>query len=216
LSAVSLELRAWLVPWLVRRRRLFGRSGRRRDLANVWATEGDMTLAEAKFLYELAREATGGCIVEIGTFRGKSTVACALGARAGGGVRVYAVDPFEPFVGACGGRFGPADRPHLLRNLLLAGVADNVWLLHADSALVTAAWRAPVALLWVDGDHAYEAVRRDVELWLPFVTPGGTVALHDSTDPKLGVRRVVEELVAERVLERVRVVESISVLRKIA
>ncbi|HJQ84974.1 MAG TPA: class I SAM-dependent methyltransferase [Candidatus Binatia bacterium] len=210
------DLLGWVEPWYRFRRRLGRRRGRARDLAKVRATGGRMTAAECEALYDLAREAKDGCIVEIGTFRGKSTVACALGARAGGGARVWAVDPFIPFVGACGGRFGPGDKVALLRNLLLADVAEQVWMLHAPSTQAAAGWREPIALLWLDGDHTYEAVRSDLDAWAPFVVAGGTVAFHDSLDPALGPRRLIEELLARGGWERVRVVDTLTVLRKTA
>ncbi len=34
-------------------------------------------------------------------------------------------------------------------------------------------------LLWIDGDHAYESVKRDFELYAPRVRPGGLIAFHD-------------------------------------
>jgi predicted O-methyltransferase YrrM len=34
-------------------------------------------------------------------------------------------------------------------------------------------------LLFIDGDHSYEGVRRDYELYGPLVAPGGVVAFHD-------------------------------------
>jgi predicted O-methyltransferase YrrM len=34
-------------------------------------------------------------------------------------------------------------------------------------------------LLFIDGDHSYEGVRRDWELYSPLVRPGGLIALHD-------------------------------------
>jgi predicted O-methyltransferase YrrM len=37
----------------------------------------------------------------------------------------------------------------------------------------------PVDVLFVDGDHAYEGVARDYELYAPLVRPGGIVAFHD-------------------------------------
>ena len=33
--------------------------------------------------------------------------------------------------------------------------------------------------LFIDGDHTYEGVKRDVELYRPLVRPGGLIALHD-------------------------------------
>jgi len=37
----------------------------------------------------------------------------------------------------------------------------------------------PVDFLFLDGDHRYESVRRDFELYEPLVRPGGIIALHD-------------------------------------
>lgn len=37
----------------------------------------------------------------------------------------------------------------------------------------------PIDFLFVDGDHSYDGVRRDYELYAPLVRPGGTIAFHD-------------------------------------
>jgi cephalosporin hydroxylase len=37
----------------------------------------------------------------------------------------------------------------------------------------------PVDFLFVDGDHSYDAVKRDYELWSPLVRHGGLIAFHD-------------------------------------
>jgi cephalosporin hydroxylase len=37
----------------------------------------------------------------------------------------------------------------------------------------------PVDFLFVDGDHSYDAVKRDYELWSPLVRRGGLIAFHD-------------------------------------
>jgi predicted O-methyltransferase YrrM len=36
-----------------------------------------------------------------------------------------------------------------------------------------------IDLLFIDGDHSYEGVRRDYELYAPLVSAGGLIALHD-------------------------------------
>lgn len=40
----------------------------------------------------------------------------------------------------------------------------------------------PLDLLFIDGDHAYESVRTDYELYAPLVRPGGLIAFHDIVD----------------------------------
>lgn len=37
----------------------------------------------------------------------------------------------------------------------------------------------PIDFLYIDGDHTYEGVRRDYELYAPLVRPGGLIAFHD-------------------------------------
>jgi predicted O-methyltransferase YrrM len=53
----------------------------------------------------------------------------------------------------------------------------------------------PVDFLFIDGDHSYEGVKRDFELWSPLVRPGGLVAFHDMRpDHPDGVPRLWAEL----------------------
>jgi predicted O-methyltransferase YrrM len=33
--------------------------------------------------------------------------------------------------------------------------------------------------LFIDGDHSYDGVRQDFEMYAPLVRPGGLVAMHD-------------------------------------
>lgn len=47
--------------------------------------------------------------------------------------------------------------------------------------------------VYLDGDHAYEAVCRDLELWWPVVTDIGILAGHDFHDSQPGVVKAVTE-----------------------
>ena len=38
---------------------------------------------------------------------------------------------------------------------------------------------APVDVLFIDGDHSYEGVKQDYEMYRPLVRPGGMIAFHD-------------------------------------
>jgi predicted O-methyltransferase YrrM len=57
----------------------------------------------------------------------------------------------------------------------------------------------PVDFLFIDGDHSYDGVRRDYEMYAPLVRPGGLVAFHDVA-PRFsagtGVPRFWDELKA--------------------
>jgi predicted O-methyltransferase YrrM len=53
---------------------------------------------------------------------------------------------------------------------------------HADSTrdrLVELLAGQPLDFLFIDGDHSYEGVRTDFELYGPLVREGGLIALHD-------------------------------------
>jgi hypothetical protein len=159
----------------------------------------------AVLLYDLARQVCEGCIVEVGSYRGRSTVVLARGAEHGHGARVYAVEPHEPFVGPRGGEFGPEDRAAFFRNMVRTGAYRTVRLLNTSSEVLAPGWKEPVALLWLDGDHSYEGVRRDFDAWAPHLLPRCDLVLDDTDDPELGPQRLVEELTGTEWVEVARV-----------
>jgi predicted O-methyltransferase YrrM len=187
-----------------------------RELGLVLSTEGMLAPEEAQ---ELATLAAGvpqtEAIVEVGSFRGRSTVALALGSLNGHNAPVFAIEPHEPFRGPLGGHFGPADRRMFFSNLLAAGVVEQVRLVNLTSEVVAAGWRQPLGLLWIDGDHNYAAVRRDVDCWEPHLVPFGVIAFHDAMHPDLGPFQVVHELLSDSRFEPVKAIAQIAVLRKL-
>jgi predicted O-methyltransferase YrrM len=169
-----------------------------RKLDVVMSIEGQISREEARRLIELARSTMPGrIIVEIGTYRGRSTIALAFGSLLGSANRVYAVDPHLEFQGVLGGWFDPQDQEELYRNLVRAGVGRIVAVVSLASRVVARCWaERNIGLLWIDGDHSYAAVREDYESWEPFVADGGIVAFHDSSVP--GVVKVLHELSQEK------------------
>lgn len=172
------------------------RRGLDAELELVESVEGWLAREEVALLIGLAeRVPREQAIVEIGNYRGRSTTALALGARRGGGAQVYSVDPHVAFVGPLGGRFGREDQQELYANLARAGVGAFVSVVGLDSRAVAASWRgAPVGLLFIDGDHRYEAVRADLAAWQPHLAPGAVVAFDDADFPD--VARAIAELEA--------------------
>ena len=176
-------------------------------------TEGMTSFEEAKLLYELAREVRSGCIVEVGAYRGRTTVALGRGSLDGHRVPVFAIEPHQIFTGVLGGRFGPADAGAFHRAMLETGCYHVVRLVSLSSEQVVQDWRLPVALLWIDGDHRYEGVRRDFESWRPHLINGATVVFDDAADPSIGPRRLITELLATGGYDAVEEFGKITVLR---
>jgi predicted O-methyltransferase YrrM len=176
-------------------------------------TEGMTSLEEAKLLYDLAREVRSGCIVEVGAYRGRTTVALGRGSLDGHQVPVFSIEPHQTFTGVLGGRFGPADAGAYYRAILETGCYHVVRLVSLSSEQVTPGWRSPVSLLWIDGDHRYEGVRRDFESWRPHLIQGATIVFDDADNPSIGPYRLVAELLAAGGYEKVGEFGKIMVLR---
>ena len=52
---------------------------------------------------------------------------------------------------------------------------------------------ASIDFLMVDGDHSYEAVKKDIENYLPKMRSGGLIVLDDSYEP--GIQQAISETV---------------------
>jgi len=160
----------------------------------VMSIEGWLSFEEAVNLYKLAQRCNDGCIVEVGSYRGKSTLALGLGALAGYKVNVYAVDPHQVFTGAYGAAFGPDDRRAFMYNLAGSDAYHVVHLVNLRSEIISPGWKEPVSLLWIDGDHSYEGVKRDWYCWLPHLSDKATVVFDDALDQNLGPSRLLQEI----------------------
>ena len=158
------------------------------DLAHTMAlvedVEGWMSPGQASTLFDAARRCpSDGTIVEIGSFRGRSTIV--LATAAGPGVRVIAIDPHA------GNDRGPQeldgfvdeaedDHAVFLENLRRADVGDRVEHLRMYSDAALAAVEGPIDVLYIDGAHRYGPALADILQWGVRVRPGGTLLIHDS------------------------------------
>jgi predicted O-methyltransferase YrrM len=168
---------------------------------------GWLTDEEGEALYELAKRCTGrGVIVEIGSWKGKSTICLGRGSRAGNGVRIYAVDPHADY------RFGD-----FRENIERAAIAELVTPVASLSQPAADDFHEPIELLFVDGSHEEALVREDFDKWVPKVIDGGWVAFHDTTWTA-GPRRVVGERIyrSSEFKDVQFVVGSTTVARKVA
>lgn len=133
--------------------------------------------------------------MEIGSFRGRSTAALAEGAlRNPVRPAVFAIEPHDDFQGILGGRFGPNDRVSFFRNLDRAGLLAHVHLVNLPAEQVAPGFGQSIGLLWIDGNHAFESVCRDFDLWRRHLLTGASVAFHDTLLPDLGPSILVSQL----------------------
>lgn len=148
---------------------------------------------EGELLYQLAKKSKGN-IVEIGSWKGRSTIWLAKGMLASKKKFrfVYAVDPHENMeagdVRLAGKSYG-----EFLKNLVRAKVREEVIPVVKTSAVAVATWTEKVGLVFIDGSHNYEDVAYDFLMWSKFVGEGGYIALHDTIGYE-GPKRVMLEV----------------------
>lgn len=58
-----------------------------------------------------------------------------------------------------------------------------------------------LGLVYLDGDHSYEGVKKDVQAYWIKLVVGGILATHDWNDPNYGTKKYFEEFAVENNLE---------------
>jgi predicted O-methyltransferase YrrM len=184
-----------------------------REVADVYEVAGMLTHEEVDFLYRLGQvNHCQGVIVEIGSFKGKSTIALARGAAASHRAKVYAIDPhrIQPEEG-----YLEDTEAEFFANIKKGGVDEQVVPMIMTSEAAAKGWDKPVRLLWIDGDHRYEPSKLDFTLWEPYVVNGGIIAMHD-TIRKKGPKRVLwEKVFRSGRFQEIAIIDNITAMRKV-
>ena len=132
-----------------------------------------MNIAEGALLYKYALKKQNTIMVEIGRKYGGST-ALILSAICEG--HLYSIDIVE----------------HSQVHDNIKGLEDKVTLINMKSHRVD--WNDAIGLLFVDGDHSYEGVKRDIDKYTPFVEVGGYVIMHDVVGKKKNLQSIIRKL----------------------
>ena len=118
-------------------------------------------------------------VVEIGAaFGGSTTILLVSLARQ---AQLWSIDPFVTHQGwkasqeECRARVS-----RFLRAIERERLTDNWTLVAKPSYEVVKDWNRGIDMVFIDGDHHYDAVKRDFEDWYPYVKKGGKLLIHDS------------------------------------
>jgi len=155
--------------------------------------QGWMSWEELAYLAEKAKSAT--CVVELGSWKGRSTKAMAMTCKG----KIYAVDSWR---GSTEGDATGVEAEQRGRETIKGEFYDNVAIEHKN-VVVTDCEHAfagtslkhlagTVDFAFVDGDHSFEHVKRDILTCLDLMAPGGILSGHDLNEP--GVAKAVNEL----------------------
>ncbi len=175
-------------------------------IPHVEEIEGWLLLVEAVELFSLAKQLTTSnpVICEIGTWKGRSAYVFASAAKENNGL-VYCIDPFN----------GDGDRPSKrsyqekiqsltipLKNLFentmkYYSLLDRIITIPLPSQEARLIFKeTKIDLLFIDGNHDYEAVKKDYELWSPLISSNSVIVLHDVGAVHVsGPKKVWEECV---------------------
>lgn len=171
--------------------------------------DGLILNSEGIKLYSLAEKYSKlGCIVEIGSFKGKSTICLAKGSKDGANRKVYAIDPHTGE--------GDWQKEHgktwtfdeFIQNVKNNHVADIVFPIVKTSIEAISDIKEPIGMIFIDGCHEYDMVKLDSELWFPKLVYGGMIAFHDVMGWE-GPNRAVKELIQTKQIRYSGMVDSL-------
>lgn len=170
-------------------------------LKEINKVEGHFGLNEGRLLFKIVRSLKdNSVIVEIGAFKGKSTcfIAAGIGSRP---MQFFTIDTWY------NDKIEEERKdvfPEFLANI--KPYKDKIEPLRGYSYDVRKTWpeERKIDFLWIDGDHSYEGVKRDIQDWLPLVKKDSFICFHDYRDAP-GVRCAVDEIARE---DRIRFVRT--------
>ena len=82
-------------------------------------------------------------------------------------------------------------------------------------------WEEPIDYIFIDGNHEYDAVKKDYEDWFPFVKTGGIIAFHDSSANRggpywwEGPSQLADELIEDSKLEYIETKGTMTIFKKL-
>ena len=151
--------------------------------------EGWLEDNEGKLLYDYAKKCKGhGVIVEIGSWKGKSSIYLAKGAINGNNPEIYTIDPHITSTGEPNGSL-----EDYKKNMEKAGLSGKITHIVEKSEDAVKNFNKPVEFIFIDGFHQYESVKLDFEEWSKWVIDDGFIALHDVRS-WLGPKQLAREI----------------------
>jgi len=176
---------------------------------------GWLTKSEGVFLYEIAKYMSPDTpIIEVGSWKGRSTICLGKGSIEGNKVPVYAIDPHT---GSSEHRkfFGIVDTFEQFNlNIKRAAIGPQIRVMKMTSEDAARQVKEEVSFVFVDGAHEYEFVKSDYLLWFPKLKEHSSMAFHDCWHA-LGVHLFTAQLLlTSSYIRNPRLVDTMTVVEK--
>lgn len=149
-------------------------------------TEGWFGDSQMEFLYPYIKNLKkGSLLVELGTYHGKSTKFFRL---SNPHIEIITIDLCR--------RNNKVDVPsHIDDDVLLLG---NIRQIIGDSSKLGEDFVGNIDFLFIDADHSYRSVKKDLDAWGGYVT--GDIACHDYDKGFPGLMRAVDEYSKDKIV----------------
>ena len=150
------------------------------------------------------------------SWKGKSTIWLGKGSQNGKNIKIFAIDPHIGNI-AHRKKHGAAQTfQEFQDNIQTAGLNDLVVPIVQTSEQAAADFTEPVEFIFIDGEHEYDFVKRDFELWFPRVIDGGIMAFHDTSSWPGPFRVVAENVYRSPYFKNIQTVDTITFAQKVA
>lgn len=132
--------------------------------------------------------------VEVGSWAGRSTRIIE-----DAGFTVFAVDHWrgstDDRIGDLSDMIGAEKCFRTFCRNMGENLLSTVFPLRGSSELIASLWPTskPIDICFIDADHAYEFVSKDIQLWTPLIRKGGLLIGHDFSEGFPGVIQAVKE-----------------------
>ena len=166
-----------------------------------WSDINNTDIHELGTLDSLVKSVSGNVFIDVGCFIGGFTAVMAREAKKRGG-QVYSIDLFKD-------SHEPLDwwKEHatfdiknlFIHNMEQIGVIDTIKVISGVSWETAGQFKNnSVDFVFIDADHHYESVKKDILAWYPKVKEGGIISGHDfNINAPLVAERDVQKAVEE-------------------
>ena len=152
---------------------------------------GYLCPGQQECLFSLANTCKPGDMVEIGSFKGKSSCCIATGII-NQDKHLYCIDPFarQPTL-EYSDPIWEYSLDDFNDNITKCGVKDYITPIKGFSEDIGPAWDKQISFLFIDGGHTFEYASADINNFIKWLIPGGVFLIHDvdgtPESPWLGV-----------------------------
>ena len=114
--------------------------------------------------------------------------------------KLFLIDPYIPY--EFDGRIWDASADYVIAHAKLAEYPQVAWLRKtSESANREFQNEEAVDFVYIDGNHSYESVKRDITLYYPLIKNNGLIGGHDYTPLYESVMRAVNEFAEQTELD---------------